>query len=827
MTQRGVPFQFHIMTGLIGLSSSLVVFGWFRQFTLLFGIHTISVVTILISGFLCLSIGSRMSGYLADRVKKPVLVSIIFSGIMITYILIQFFLFDRLSDFFLGIVHRADPGAFEIGILRFLLTFTFLLVPLILTSGLLPLLVRFFIKNLAQSGRFMGAVILSTAAGAIAGILLSVFVIVPLSGFHALFYAGAVGWMALIVVAMIYLYRKKPKDQGNLRIHSDKAKTTLRFKKKRIVLEAGAKLTRAMLFGSVFQAFTFSSMLLVSIRILINYNYLQPVYFYSLVLGITMVGIVVGSALYKGIADKPANKYLTLATLQILAGFIALITYALHYFFAGRLYNYLPESSTFSLLLVRQTALFSILLLIPAIIQGMSFPLSGRLYPKRLQHIGNTFGHLGSLFFLSLISGIILTPYILIPYLGIQEAYICLCSLILLSGVYLISRDSRLIRGFRIGYAFAAIILFIAIAGTLQIMNINFRDRSTGKTFEGNTASVGSVSNNDGKAVYLNGNYYFGTDADGLKEQIFAATIPMLLQPTIQSAFVAGFGTGITPSILDQEGVSHIYITDVFPEVIRLSAEIFANENNDILTSARVDIAIEDARSYLLKSSQQFDLITSGAGQVMKFPGRYTTDFYKICYQRLSHTGLFCQIIAMHEMNIKQLISACKSSAEVFPHTSLWYISPEKLLLLASKQEMKINYCRLSADFSSATEFSALKSLNISDPETLLAHLIMTDEYWFEAADDVPVNTDDHPFIEYDQTLINKDNSFIPLLRAVNYDSVIAFPEDCRADTTGMNDKILLVNRLLLQRSSLPSSVKQRHVADFFEENDSLFRRYL
>jgi predicted membrane-bound spermidine synthase len=761
MTRRGVPIIYYVLSALTIAGAALCFFGLYRQFTLIFGTHTASAITILVSGFLCFALGSYIAGKLADKTLHPMIFFIAFSVFLGVFNLLQPIFFEWTSGLFFEINRIQHPGPFGVEALRLLLSFALLLLPMGTFAGSLPLLIRHFIKHVGHSGRYMSAAIFSGSLGIITGLVITVLLIIPEYGFHAVHFFLALVNLLTAALAFYFLHRSQTKTyKVNLPAKSEQAKrTSMRFKKKKNVLETGVKLNRAMLRVYAFQGFTLTSMLLLCLRILTNNSYVKPIYFHSIVLIIILAGMAMGSALYKKISEKPVNKYMTLATLQIISGFGAVLSYIVMSMFAVKIAHQLPDTKTLMRFLFMQSLLFSSILLIPALLSGLSLPLAGKLYPKRLQQIGSIFGHLGSLFFLSSLAGLVITVFVLIPLLGLRLAYFLLAFLTMASGIYLIFRDSRLIRGFRLGYAFSVVILFVILVVAFHIFSSKWKGLAIDRIIEGSTASVSTAVNPDGtRSIFINGRYCFGSDLNSLKTQQLPAFLPVLMNYNIQSALVIGFGTGLTASKLAECGVPAIHITDIFPEIIKLSSDVFADENNDIMTNSHVDITIEDARSYLIRSAGNIDLITSGTDLVMQMPNIHTTEFYRICFDRLSDKGLICQVLPTNDITEMEFRAILKSCSIVFPNVSLWYITPEYVLMVASKKQNMIDLNNLPFAFSTLNANQSLTAIKIPGVESLLACVIMEDKQVRSFIGNAPENSDNHPFVGFNlYTVMKKD----------------------------------------------------------------------
>jgi spermidine synthase len=808
---RRVPIIYSGISFLIAFAVSMAISGWFRQFTLLQGNHMKSVLVILSQAFICLALGAWIFGVVADKVKNPLYTYFIIVSISTLYIFFQQPLFRIITDYNNIIVNKLIP-------------LILLFIPLSFISGTLPLLSRYYIRNINHAGILMSNALFSLSAGIVTAVMIAVLFLVPSYGINSLHITAGISLLASLALVLFTLLKNDKTGQSPaLRSNATLIKNPIRFRRKRIVLETGAKLTRAMLYGSVFQAFSFSSMLIIYLRLLIKYNYLNPVFFYSVVLITIFTGVAAGTVLYGTIADKPANKYLTLAILQIIAGISSLLSFALQQFLAPDIFEGISKGSGIWELAFHHVVLFSLLVFIPSVIHGMSLPLAGRLYPKRLAHIGKTFGKLTSFVLLSLLAGIIFTSLILIPLIGIHASFIFLSLLIVLSGTYLIVRDSRLIRGFRFAFAFSALLVFMLILVALRMLNISQHNRASEGLYEGSTSSVSLIQNHDSasKSVFINGDYFFGTDDVSLIEQNLSAYIPLLIRPETKSAYVIGFGTGITASILEKSGVTEILITETSPELIRLSSSVFSDENSDVLTEAAVSIRVIDPRTGLLKTGA-FDLILSGSEQLLLYPGRYTKDFLKLCYNNLSDNGLYCQVLQYERIDSIVTMTIYKGCAEIFEHVSMWYLSPGRLLIVGSKNAQTPEYCQVNRSFE--LHQNDFEKIGISEVDEFLAHFLFRGDPF--SIENVPENTDLHPQLEFRHSFDEfASGSLNYLVTFVNPGKSFFISDSCTYRHDQILSKIASFNRLLLRDVS-PSYSISRHVTDSSLMNGSPFLQY-
>jgi spermidine synthase len=677
-------------------------------------------------------------------------------------------------------------------VLRFLLPFLFLVLPVGILAGVFILLIRHFMRSTGQSGAFMSAALVGGSAGAVAGLIPTVLYLIPQFGCRMSQLLAAV--LCLITAALSLLHQfimhvKAPADRMS---HSARMvrRTAMRFKKSRIVLETGAKLTRAMIRVYNFQGFASTAYLLLCLRILAYHNALRPVYFRSLILAVVLAGLALGSALYRRTVEKPANSFLTLATLQIITGLMAIVSYAALYLTHNMAIHEAGNFGTFTGLLTNQLGLYATLAFLPAFATGISLPLAGKLYPRRLEKTGNRFGRLGYIWFLSALFSIAFTLFVLIPFAGLYYSFFVLVLSIILSGVYLILRDSRLIRGFRLGYALLSVLLYIILVAVFKPFHFNIlrSDRlataQPARMIEGSSTSLSTLAQSDGSiAVLLNNHFLFSSDKPGMKGQEMPAFLPLLLNSDLQTALVTGFGMGTTASVLEKNGLQDIHIAEIFPEMVRFSSDVFADENDDILTSSRISLTIEDPRIYLIRTREVLDLITTGYAQLDQLPNAYTTGYYRICYGKLSENGLMCQVLPVNGLTSLEFRALIKSFTVVFPYVSLWYLTPDRVLLIGSRRNSRLDFCRLAANFEALSGKEDLLSIGIPDLESFLGHLLLNDPEIRKYVEDVPENTDNKPRIQFSKTVSQQtDPSLLKFLSgsSVNYNDFLPSNGTCK-----------------------------------------------
>ena len=293
-------------------------------------------------------------------------------------------------------------------------------------------------------------------------------------------------------------------------------------------------------------------------------------------------------------------------------------------------------------------------------------------------------------------------------------------------------------------------------------------------------------------ALVINGVPDLETGKEGLLAQEIPAILTCITGQPVKFSLVIGFGMGLTAATLEASQAPHMIISEIYPEVLSLSAEVFAEENNDILTSSFVDISNEDARLFLLRDSSRFDLVTSGYTHLRLAPGLYTREFYQTCSGRLSRHGLLTQVLPLEGIDLPEFRSLVKSCTSIFPMVSLWYLTRDRVLLLARNDNSAPGFCDFAGQFQKVVNLRIRGTLGIPDPESLLGRQLMDNQQLRAFVEGAPENTNDRPFVEFSKTVPGfRDRMLIEeLVRRMRPACVPADASGCRHDTAEISLRI-------------------------------------
>src|SRR5262249_15652104 len=285
---------------------------WVKQLSLVVGIDVYAVTTAVAAFFAGLSLGSFWLGRQVDRIARPLrLYAVLELGTAILGVLATLAL-AHAASLFVAAEDRA-------GALAWALPFWFVGAPAVLMGGTLPVLVRAQAPSPGQVGRAGGGLYAANTAGAIAGALLTPFLLLPLLGVRGAALAAAAANVALALAAA-GLDRSVPPAARPV---SSSPPPPTRSSQARVALGLYA------LAGGIALGYE-----VVWSQAIVQFTSTRS-FAFSVVLATYLAGLAAGSALYAPYADRIRDRWGIFGLLIGAAGLAALLA-------IGALRSWLP-----------------------------------------------------------------------------------------------------------------------------------------------------------------------------------------------------------------------------------------------------------------------------------------------------------------------------------------------------------------------------------------------------------------------------------------------------------------------------------------------------
>jgi spermidine synthase len=518
----------------------------------------------------------------------------------------------------------------------FALPFVLLLPATMAMGAALPALER---QLRATRGTSLPLLYAGNTAGAVAGVLLAVFVALPAAGLQATAWACAAANLACAVTALLAWPRAEV--QGGTEAASKPHAPWPR----RLVL----RLFATGLLGIGFEV--------LAVRVLAQVTE-NTVYTYALLLAAFLLATAGGAALWRRMAPAAApqhewaDRLLLLLAAALLAGGVAL-------WWADAL-QALPArwfGPSFATQLAGEALAGAAAMGPPALVMGTLFAvLCLQAGAARLP--------LGTALALNTL-GCALAPALvgalLLPTLGSKAV------LVLLGLGYVALASTASWRS-----PAPALLAAVWLALALLAPALRFIDVPPGGRLlvhrEGTLATVSVVSDAEDVArLHINNRVQEGSSASGMTE-IRLAQLPLLLHPVPREALFLGLGTGTTAHAAALDARVHVTAVELLPEVIATST-LFALRPGAPRAARPVDVVAADARRFVLASDAHYDVIVSD----LFHPARsgaaslYTVEHFRAVRERLAEGGVFCQWLALHQMELGTLRSIVAAFLQVYP----------------------------------------------------------------------------------------------------------------------------------------------------------------
>jgi predicted membrane-bound spermidine synthase/tetratricopeptide (TPR) repeat protein len=576
-------------SGAAGLIYQVV---WTRMLTQIFGNTTYAIATVLSAFMAGLAIGSYWFGQIADRGKNDFMLYGILEGGVGVYGFLVPWLFAGAQKVYGPIFGLNQSHPFLFNLVLFFLSFVLLVFPTLLMGATLPVLSRFFVRSIADFGRRVGDLYATNTLGAVIGCAAGGFFLIPTLGMRAtVFVAAGVNMVIAAVILIVDRIRIKTVQEFVSEPVSETA----------VVAEASnassstlgwVLLTSFALSG--FASLVYENAWTRSLTLVIG----TSIYSFSTMLVTFLIGLALGGFIYARFLGDREARLSTFGLIELWVGLSALATIPLFeklpLIFVRLLHGF---GDTFTVFLYLQIFLSALVMFLPTVLLGMTFPLVARLFTQSLYRVGSGVGSSYAANTVGAVVGAFAGGFILIPNLGVQNTIIFAVVMNLTIGSWLFISDTRL--GAVLRYAAGFAVLVVAILVPFKIRRWDPNVLTSGVTVyadryeslptdslrleemkrddmlyyrEGltTTVSVQRISGSDYLYFRSNGKID-GSYGDALS-QLMTSYIAMMHNPKAEKVLTIGLGTGMSAKALATfKSVKQIEVIEIEPAMIEAS----------------------------------------------------------------------------------------------------------------------------------------------------------------------------------------------------------------------------------------------------------------
>ena len=710
---------------------------WIRRAALAFGSTIDALSTVLAVFFLGLAIGGYLFGERSPRISRPLRVYVGLEIALAALIVATVPLFDLVESLY-AVLYRATgtPGV-ALHAARGGLVGLVLLAPTLLMGGALPLFCRQFVDSRSYLGGMVGLLYGVNTFGGAVGAALCGFLLLPGLGMRrTLLVAAGLDLFAALLAAAVGWQRSVPSRIPAAAPPARPARVTARSGAARSNAN-GAAVVALVVFCAGFVSLG-NQVLWTRFLALVTPS---TVLTYSITLTVVLVGIVIGSGLAAAVADRGWPRARLFGGLQTANGLTALAVMLL----PAAVWRAAGDWSAPALLL-----------LLPAVLSGATFPLAVRMVVDDPALAGVGVGRMTALNTVGGIAGSLLIGFVALPRLGLQTSLLLTTGLAVASGGAAWWRLDRAVRPARRAVAaLACATAWLALPpllGTRIPQDLLAAPHELVDYREGREANLAVILRQGALQLEID-RWWQGQDRK--THQVLAAHVPLLLHPAPRRVLIVGVGAGQTPASALTHDIERLDCVEIEPAVFELVRRRF---DGGWMNDPRVHLIQDDGRTYLAHGAARYDVIALEVGQISR-PGVaafYTADFYRQARDRMTPNGILSQLVPLPFLNLDSLRGVIATFLEVFPQSVLWYNSAELLLVGVNGDRIGVPVERLELLSSRPAVHDDLRyspwggpAQWLNQPHAFLGGFLSGPRALAALAAGAPIERDDRPMLAY------------------------------------------------------------------------------
>lgn len=759
-----LPYLFFIVSGGCGLVYEVA---WARYLGLFLGNTTLAHMCVLAAFMGGLALGSVVLGALTDRLRRPLAAYGWLEVVIGLYAVAFPFFINPIQSLTLGAASGMEFGSPGFTSLKLAVSVLVLMLPTFLMGGTFPLLMWHFRPAPSRGEDRSEWLYLANCAGAVAGTLLAGFLFIPGLGLKAtLMQVGAANAvLGLLAIAAGYISapldvaRSAPEAQARRREPNPIASI--------VYLAIGLSGAAAMVYQ------------LVWIRIF-AVALGSSTYSFTLMLAAFISGLALGSAALGVLPWMRRRPVLGFALAEVAIALTVLVGIPLYerlpYIFWKWSSLLRPSMESVWLNdLVKYSLCFAVML-VPTFFFGMTLPLAIKAVARRGDQIGRDSGFVYGANTLGTLVGAVLTGLVFIPLIGLQASMLLALVVNLGAGAVLLWVSD--IRRLRIpavagSLGLAALALAVPQWSPVSLSVGMFREHGaappTWKEFQegqerfkplwyredgdGTTAVMLVMDARGGmpdETLLVNGKPDGSARGDA-PTQSLVGHIPVLFRPSAKNALMIGLGTGISAGSALTHPDLRLDCVEISPAVAR-AAVLFCAFNNNVLENPRMNLIIEDARTLLAVTRKKYDVVISEPSNpwVAGMGNLFSTEYFEAIDRVLNPDGVLLQWFHTYEMSDDLVCTIIRTMRRVFPCAYVFQGATNDFLLLGSRQPLEPDFEAMERRMKTKPVREDLDRIGIDSLTALLGLQVLTPETVERLVGDGPVNTDDHPVLEYE-----------------------------------------------------------------------------
>jgi spermidine synthase len=420
-----------------------------------------------------------------------------------------------------------------------------------------------------------------------------------------------------------------------------------------------------------------------------------------------------------------------------------------------------------SLEMLREWAYTPLLVLLPCLFSGITYPAGVSLYSSSGVSVSAAVGKYGLVNGLGAAAGATVASFGLVTWLGIQGVVSVSSAFLALVVAALFIRVAKT-RTERWGACLPAIMVLFAIVLVPRDLPKRMLSSVVGKRHqqliyyeEARTATVSVIGNSINGERQLLVNAVNEVTTRLVHDQSFKllGQLGPLLHPHPKRAVMICLGAGLAAGSALSHPLEQLDVVDLLGAV-RHGAGYFAEENNHVLQDARLKLHVDDGRQFLLTTPDRYDLAIVDSTHPKSVDSwiLYTRQFFQLLRDRLNEGGIAVEWLPLHGLSEREFRSVVATFASVFPQMTLWasvgyetygQVGYAKLVGQRGSAPVSIDLERMDAGLRQPKVQHDLARYGMGTLAEILDQFVAGPTRIREWTAGCPIHEDDRPFLGY------------------------------------------------------------------------------
>lgn len=619
-TRRVLLCWLFMLSGACGLIYEAI---WPHYLKLFLGHAAYSQTLVLVVFIGGMALGAAICGRFAARIRRPLLA---YAGVELLIglmALVFHTVYVGATNWAYDVLLPATCGESTVCLPQWGLSALLILPQSILLGMTFPLMAAGVLRvSQDGTGRALGFLYAQNTLGGVAGVLLSTFVLIPMSGLPGTLMTAGFGniFLAIFVYGLSREETREPCPSGAVAVNPS--------------WRVSPRLMLAIAGLTGLSSFFYEVLWIRMLNLVLG----TSTHAFELMLASFLLGLAIGGYWIRRRIDVLTRPLVTLARIQIAMGVLAVLTLPVYdqlFDLMANLMAALSRTDGGYVLFNAGSAVLALVVMLPATIAaGMTLPLITQLL-MRSGHGEAVLGRVYATNTLGGILGVILVVQLFMPLIGIKYSLILAGAIDVALGIGLLVayRNKAPNESESIPWAgFAAIFMLVApfvfsmdnyktAAGVFRHGRVSMPS-SARILFhkDGKTATVDVTVNGGQASIHTNGKPDAAIRVDTTEsKELTADTSTMVMtglvgplhHPNARTAAVIGFGSGMsTASMLAVPTLTRVDTIEIEAAMVD-GARAFRPLNERAYTDPRSHIVIDDAKAYFSRGQRKYDIIVS------------------------------------------------------------------------------------------------------------------------------------------------------------------------------------------------------------------------